>query len=1244
MKVFIKNIINLKENSIVLLEKKGCNFLVKYNDEVVAEEEIGDGLSDLFKYRNQYNAIVESSNKLKVILFCDLHRHSEYSILDGANKINNLVKYTEYAGALTDHGNMFASLEYYKQMKRANKKPIIGTEVYCESLNGSKDKNHLVLIAKNEEGYKNLIKLSSKAWGNIYYKPHVKHEWLKKYGKGIICLTACLYGGELSKYLEKDDYKGGKKLCEKFIEYFGKDNFYLEVQRHELDIEKKVHDYIFQLSKELDVKVVATTDSHYTKREDDKIHEYLLCMQTGKTINEPHFKFRGTNYHLQDSEEMMKLWADHKEVVINTLEVADKVSFEFNLKNRYMPKFDVPLGFKDESEYFESLCWKGFDERFKGTIHHKNEEYIDRLKFEISTIKNMGFPGYFLIVADFINFAKEENILVGPGRGSACGSLVAYCLKITEIEPIKYGLLFERFLNPERVSMPDIDVDIEDTRREEVINYVRRKYGEFCVSRIVTFMTMASKAVIRDVSRVLGKSVAFGDKIAKSIPDAPKMTLEKAYNESPEFKNLYESDEEIRKVVDIAKKLEGMPKSLSQHACGVLIAPKNVDDFIPQIMIKNEDTGEFEPTTQYNMVECEEMGILKMDFLGLRTMGVIGRALKDINKKREKQGLKPLTFNEIPIDDVETYKFISKGNTQGVFQLESAGMTEFMKKLFQDADQNNVDGEQLFERLIAGISLYRPGPIDEIPNYIENMLNPEKIKYDLPQLEPILKNTYNVIVYQEQCMFIVRELAGFSKGDADNVRKAFSKKKTEMIEPLGKKFLHGELDENNNIKTEGCLRRNIGEDVAIKIWNKMEKFGSYAFNKSHAGGYATIGIKTAWISCHYPVEFFTAMLNSYIEAKSVNTDKIKMYLSHIKRIGIEILPPDINKSLEYFIIDDDRIRFGLKGIRNMNKISTCIIEERDIRGEFASFQDFSKRMAIHYKIDSRVLTALVYSGAVDDFEGTRKAKIEMIPLLKQNAKNEKDHTNQMSIFDMLDGYDEDTKEELSKLNKIEIPDIEEFENRYKLEKEKEYSGYYMTSHPLDEYEKYFNFNEITEIGYLKMDKEENIDIKIDKRPVNIAGVIKNSKLIITKNNDLMKVFTIEDRTGEMNVVIFPKDYNKYQDMIYDDAIVLLKGNISDDDRGTQIIAKSVVDVETLALKDNPQFIAIKGNTNIEIARNQFLEIKKNLKNMPNGMTKVFFVFNNKRYLYNRTIKSSYNFINSIQNIVSENNVIVKYKK
>lgn len=1253
---------NICEEAKIKGKRADINFLVELHLVKEKVEVIYNGVKidtlpvlafkNLFARRNKFYAVAKDNmlGEIEVVRYANLHQHTCYSILDGMGKIPDIVQKTEWASAITDHGVMYGMVQFHKEMKSHGKKPIIGFEAYTESIDGQKEKNHLVLLARNNKGLKNLIKLTSLGFTNFYKKPQLSYDMLRHHNEGVIATSACL-GGEIPRALINGNEDLAYKIANELIAIFGKENFFIEIQRHNIAVEKKLNEQLLEMAKKLGVKAIATADSHYVEKEDAYIHEIQLCMQTKKKMNDPtRWRFPGEGYHVHTSEEMEELFNDLPELLDNTLDLVESIDCELELGNVYMPSFPVPEGFKDEEEYFIQLCWEGFDKRFKGT-KKDNKEYRERLEFEIGVINKMGFPGYFVIVWDFIRFAKERKILVGPGRGSACGSLVAYCLEITNLDPIKYGLLFERFLNVDRVSMPDIDIDFTDFRREEVINYVREKYGVNAVSRIITFGTLAPRAVIRAVTKVMDKPYSLGDVIAKSIPEEPKMTLKKALDQSQEFANMYENDQEIKEIVDISFRLEGIPRNISQHACGTIISPSAVTDYIPQVLIKNKDTGIIEATTQLIMTECEEMGLLKMDFLGLRTMGVFDRALNYINKKRVFNGEAPITFDDIPLTDVNVYDFISKGQTAGVFQLESPGMTSFMKELFQDAHKYigvlskealYKKGEELFERLVAGISLYRPGPIDEIPNYINFMLNPDQISYEVPELKPILDNTYSVIVYQEQCMFIVRELAGFSKGMADTVRKAMSKKKEEMLEDLGKKFIYGQEDNEGNVVIEGCIRKGIAKEIAKGLWSKMTKFGKYAFNKSHAAGYAVIAVRTGWLAYYYPTEYMCANLNSFIS----KSDKIKAYMSVCKKKDIEVLAPDVNKSREFFMVEGEAIRFGLMGIKNMGKISLAIIEERDTRGEFGGFQDFAERMAKFHKVDKKVLEALVYSGAVDSFEGTRRAKLFVLDKILAMASQEKKNYNsgQMTIFDIGETFlpkADSFREELKAFKYVKIPEKEEFEKRFKLEKEKEYAGFYVSEHPLDEYNEFINQDGVHEISFLTPEEEtfeEEANAQtIDGQEVRIVGILKDIKTYYTKRgNKPLNVFTIEDRTGEIECVAFSNVKAQNEEFIIEGKIVSLDGRIKQDEKGVQIIVKRIIDIDQVGLDNPPKAIVLTGSMNRIQARVQYKRVQ-NFLNKKEGTIPVVFIFNGKKFEMKEKANFDLNTIITLQGIVGQNN-------
>lgn len=1234
----------------ILSEKDNKVSLLKRN------KEIGSIIiKDISIFNNRkLKAVVREKTKegynISIVRFADLHRHSGYSLLDGASRVEDIAEMTEYVGALTDHGNMYGFLEYYKQMKKRNKQPILGFEAYSENLEGEKECNHLILLAKNTLGYKNLIKLTSLAFENFYRHPHVSYEMLENYNEGIIVLSGCL-GGEIPKALSENNYEKAKKIALKFKEMF-KDDFYIEIQRHNIGtIESEVNRGLIKLSKELDIKLVATTDSHYTNKNENKIHEILLCLQTKKTLNDSdRIKFEGDGYHIHSANEMDLKFKDIPWALDNTLEIAEKCSgFELELGNIYMPKFDIPKNHTEDS-YLEELTKIGFNERFKNRPELTNKEYINRIEYELSVIKQMGYSSYFLIVSDFIGYAKSNEIMVGPGRGSAAGSLVAYALGITDIDPIPYKLLFERFLNPARVSMPDIDVDFCFERRDEVIDYVRKKYGKNAVSKIITFGTLGAKMVVRDVARVLGYPYNLGDKIAKKIPTAPGITLMQAIKENPELKAMYENESDVKNTIDISLRLEGLPRHASQHACGIIISDKDVDNYLPEAMMGDEIK---EKTSQVTMNEVEELGLLKMDFLGLRTMTVIDYTIKSIIKNTSDD----VKYLEIAHNDPYVYADISKGKTYGVFQLESAGMRSLMTDLYPDVDKKikkiekkynvkgfknpkgkgnkeeflkemSVFGEELFERLIAGVSLFRPGPMEYIPDYISGMLNPENIKYEVPMLEPILKATYGQIVYQEQVMEIVQKLAGYDLARADLVRRAMGKKIDEIMKEERDYFINGKENKDGSIDVPGCVKNKIPKYIAESIWEKMEDFSKYAFNKSHATAYALIGIKTAWLKYYYPVDFMASTINSFIK----NIDKLKLYLSVCKDMNINILPPNINQSLELFSRSGNDIIFGLKGIRNIGSASELILKERNIRGTFKDYQDFAVRMAKHQKIDKKILDALTYSGALDNFKGTRKAKLQVVDLILKTASTEK--TNyQRGQIDLLDIIPEGKL-----IKEINIPDIQEFNKKYKLEKEKEYAGFYVTEHPLNEYDEYLKSEKTIQIGFLTSNDEnqETIDDSYNNKNIKIAGVINNIQIFYTKrDNKPLYVFQVEDRSGELKCVLFDDQIEENQNKLVEGKIVLINGEVKEDDWGIQLIVKDMIDIESLNKKnETPKLLIVNAINKEQLDKfsKEVLSVKSNKGKIP-----VYATINNKKFKVKTQINLNLSTIAKLENIFGSEN-------
>lgn len=1142
------------------------NYIEKNNEEVFLKNEEGETLETLsvsdfapglFDRRSQF-PVVASEKGLKVVRYAALHGHSGYSMLDGASHISDIVEKSEYASALTDHGNMFGALEFYQGMKSTGKKPIMGCEVYCETIEGEKKGRHLLLLAETTQGYYNLLKLVSKAYENIHYKPHIKWEWMREYSEGIIATSACL-GSEVNRLIASGEVEKARRVIEEMIDIFGKDNYFIEIQRHGIDIEEIVNPQLIAFSKEFGLKMIATTDSHYTNEEDRDAQEILLCISTKTTISNPNrLVFDGGGYHIHDSDEMVELFSDIPEVLDNTLEIAERCNVEIELGKYHMPKFAIPEPFSSDGEYFAHLVKEGFKERFEGTDEYFSEEYLERIDYEIGVINKMGFASYFLITWDIIKFAKENGILVGPGRGSACGSLVAYCLNITEVDSIKYGLLFERFLNEDRYSMPDIDTDFDDQRREEIIEYCRGLYGESSVARIMTVTRLTARSVIKDVGKVLGYPYGFCTKLANSIPEEPGMTLSKAMSSSPEFKQFYEEDDAVKELVDYAFILENMPKTTGIHACGVIIAPGAVDDYIPTFQTKDKETGEYVFTTQFDKNENETCGLLKMDFLGLRTMSVVSDTLTMVNKKREKMGEEPLTFNSTPKTDIETYKNIANGNTAGIFQLEQPGMTKFMTELFQDVQEmNQEDGEEMYERLFAGISLYRPGPMDEIPNYIKGMVDPDEIHYDLPELEPILKNTYGIIVYQEQCMRIVRDLAGFSRGQSDEIRSGMAKKIDSLLNAYEPSFIHG----SKELNIKGAVPLGLPQREVEEVWGKMMKFSKYAFNKSHAVGYAFIAAGTGYLATHYLAEYLTATMNSFLK----KADKVQTYISVAKRRKLSVLPPSINQSESKFSVQGDAIRFGLQGIRSLKSISLEILNEKNENGEFKDFSSFVNRMVLRTpKFKKSHIEALVYSGALDEFSGTRKSKIELGEALmnfakfnRQQKKEKKGLLFDSALFnqDRLFSFYSKTEEE--EFSKDEIWD-----------NERKYAGFYLSGHPMDQFVDLKDEDGYIEIATLESELEEYMELRkleeyAPKKKHSIAGVVvETPKLSYSKKGDPFLAFEIEDATSSMNILLFGEGAIKSRALIEKGKVLYITGSVKKERQSSTFFAFLVDDLKT----------------------------------------------------------------------------------
>lgn len=1087
--------------------------------------------------------------------FTHLHVHTEYSLLDGASKIKELVARTKELGmdsiAITDHGVMYGVIDFYRAAKEAGIRPIIGCEVYVapgsrfdrENNQGEERYNHLVLLAENDTGYKNLMKIVSKGFTEgFYYKPRVDYEVLRRYHEGIIALSACLAGAVASK-LVKGFYEEAKAEALKLQGIFGEENFFLELQDHGLSPQQTVNQGLLRMHEETGIDLVATNDLHYIYETDVEAHDILLCIQTGKKVSdENRMRYDGGQYFLKSPEQMAELFPYAKEALENTYKIAQRCHVEIEFGNYKLPKFDVPEGYEAEG-YLRKLCAEGLEKRYSSSGYNMNDLGA-RLEYELDTIVNMGFVDYFLIVWDFIKYAKDHGIPVGPGRGSAAGSIVAYCLEITDIiDPIKYNLLFERFLNPERVTMPDIDIDFCVERRQEVIDYVTEKYGEDRVVQIVTFGTMAARMVIRDVGRVLDMPYAFVDSVAKAVPMELGITISKALKMNPELKQMYESDEGVKKLIDMSLRLEGLPRHTSIHAAGVVISPNEVDDFVP---VSRAADGTI--TTQYTMVTLEELGLLKMDFLGLRNLTVIKNAIDG-----------KFSLDDISYDDHNVFEMISAGKTEGVFQLESAGMKSFMKELKPES----------LEDIIAGISLYRPGPMDFIPKYVAGKNDKNNIVYDCPELEPILSPTYGCIVYQEQVMQIVRELAGYSYGRSDLVRRAMSKKKASVMEKEKNNFIYGNEEEG----VEGCIHRGISEEVARKIYDDMTDFAKYAFNKSHAAAYAVVSYQTAYLKYYYPREFMAALLTSVMDF----TGKITEYTLTCRQMGIEILPPDINEGEARFTPSETGIRYGLAAIKSVGKpIIDAIVEERRAGGAFLSLKDFCSRMN-GKAVNKRALESFIKAGALDCLEGTRKQKMCAYAGILDGISQEKKvtMTGQMSLFDFAG---EEEKEELE----TKLPEVGEYDKEMILGFEKEVLGVYISGHPLEDYIPVMEKNITrTTADFIVAEGETAPKVK-DNETVVVGGMIVDKVVKTTRTNSLMAFITLEDLMGTVEIIVFPKDYEKYRSLLETDRKVFVKGRITvEEDKPAKMICQKIVPFDEVPKQLWLQFTNREAYRNIE---------------------------------------------------------------
>lgn len=1110
--------------------------------------------------------------------FTHLHVHTEYSLLDGAARIKDVVARAKELGmtslAITDHGVMFGVIDFYRECNKQGIKPVIGCEVYTAARtlfdkDSEKDKHmgHLVLLAKNNQGYRNLMKIVSEGYRHgFYYKPRIDKNVLRQYSDGIIALSACL-AGDVQNRLLNGDYAGAKKEALEMLDIFGEGNYYLELQDQGLEEEARILPDMKRLHEETGIPFVATNDVHYVRQEDAEAQDVLMCIQTASTIDEENrMRFPNDQFYLKSEDEMRKIFANIPEAVDNTARIAEQCDVSFTFGELHLPEFNAPDGMTN-TQYLRNLCEQGLAERYPDVSPEEKTELQQRLDYELGTIEKMGYVEYFLIVWDFINYAKQNGIMVGPGRGSAAGSIVAYTLRITDIDPIKYSLIFERFLNPERVSMPDIDIDFCYERRGEVIDYVTEKYGEDKVCQIITFGTMKAKQAVRDVGRVLNVSYPETDAIAKAIPFSLKMTIDMALETSPELKAKYENEETTKKVIDMARAIEGMPRHASTHAAGVVISKNSIDEYVPLYLA---DKG---LSTQFNMTTIEELGLLKMDFLGLRNLTVIRDALEMIEAD---YGVK-LDFSSMDYDDPAVYEMIASGNTQGIFQLESGGMTQFMKNLRPDC----------FEDIVAGISLYRPGPMASIPTYIDNKKHPGNIEYLHESLEPILSVTYGCLVYQEQVMQIVRDLGGYSYGRSDLVRRAMGKKKMDVMLQEKEYFINGKLDEDGNVEIAGCIRNGVPEEIAEEIFNQMVSFAEYAFNKSHAAAYAVVAYETGYLKAHYAVEFMAALMTSVMG----DPDSIAKYMRNCTEMGIEVLPPDINESQKKFSVVDGKIRFGLLGVKNVGEGAIdAIIEARETKGKPDDIFGFIENIDIH-KVNKKAVESLIKAGALDCLNENRAAHLAVYESLMESAQSSARNNieGQMSLFQL----NADTMQESQSMNAL--PDVRNFDQDILTAQEKEMLGVYISSHPLDEYadriEKLVTVTSQDLADVLDSEEQGEMHSFVrDGMQATMAGIITSKKNLITKNNKMMAFVDMEDLYGTVEVVVFPNIYERFGSLVDEDTIVSITGSINfKEGEMPKLLAEEIVDLKSLAsVPDAPEgLVKIKlpaGDTNEMLKR------------------------------------------------------------
>ncbi len=1151
--------------------------------------------------------------------FVHLHVHTEYSLLDGACRIDGIMDRVKELGqtavAITDHGVMYGCIDFYKAAKAAGVKPIIGCEVYvtrrsiADRVHGiDNDPYHLVLLCENRTGYENLCLLVSEAFINGFYgKPRVDLEMLKKHHEGLIALSACL-AGAVPQYLMEEDYASARDYALKMSGIFGAGNFYLELQDHGIEEQRPVNQGVQRIARETGLPLVITNDAHYLRKEDARMQDILLCIQTGKTVDEPNrMKFATEEFYLKSEEELRQLFPNCDEAFENTVRIADRCNLEFTFHEYHLPSFPVPEGYTNE-EYFREICMKGFRERYE----NPPKEYIDRLEYEITVISRMGYVNYYLIVWDFIRYAKEQGIPVGPGRGSGAASIVAYCMHITEVDPMKYALIFERFLNPERVSMPDFDTDFCQERRPEVIEYVMRKYGADHVAQIATFGTMAAKGAIRDVGRALNFTYAETDVVAKLVPGTPHITLEEALRVSPKLKEMYDGDDRVKLLIDTAKSLEGMPRNTSTHAAGVVITADPVSTYLP--LSRNDDTI----VTQYTMTTIEELGLLKMDFLGLRNLTVIEDAEKEIRK------INPdFDIDTVPDDDPETFAMLAEGKTQGVFQLESAGITGVCVNMKPTS----------IEDMTAIVALYRPGPMDSIPTFIANKLDHRKITYKTPLLEPILKVTYGCIVYQEQVIEIFRSLGGYTMGQADNIRRAISKKKMKVIEAERKVFVYGDPAQN----ITGCIGHGVPENVAQSIYDEIVDFANYAFNKAHAVCYAVVSYQTAYLKCHYPRQYMAALMTSVLDSAT----KISGYIAECKEMGIPVLPPDINHSEDKFTVEGENIRFGLGAVKNVGLgLIRSMVRKRTEGGKFKSLEDFIERMG-EGELNKRAMENFIKCGAADCFGHHRSELLAVYDSMMDSiaSSRKKNLEGQMGLFAML--------EEEDSAAQIPIPKLKELQKADLLAMEKETTGIYISGHPMDDYRPYLRNTHVVHIGKL-MDEECHFE---DDQIISVAGIVQNVKMKTTRNNSMMAYVTVEDDTAAIEMLAFSNVLNQYGGYLRENSPVVVTGRLSlRDDKEPQIVinrARPISDYanektapvepvqRTAAPKTGTLYLRLPSED-----RKLYPKVRAMLNMFPGESSVVLYFADTKQRRGTRCVLMD-SLLRELQNVLGEGNVVLK---